>query len=123
MKNRGVEIEALVRHYSWMETVVGYAYLDQDEEQEGFASHNLKWIDRFYYRSLVLQLEHGWIGGLRLGDEKESFWTTGLRLGWKFAPGWEGSVAVNNVFDQEYSLVQGYPAPGRWVWGELSYRF
>jgi len=30
---------------------------------------------------------------------------------------------VNNIFDEDYEMVEDYPMPGRWLWGEVSVTF
>jgi iron complex outermembrane receptor protein len=36
---------------------------------------------------------------------------------------WEIQAGVDNLFDQEYEFYEGYPEPGRSIFGNLGYRF
>ena len=55
-------------------------------------------------------------------EEKEDFAVTDLKLSYRYGPA-VFTFKVNNVFNQDYQMVEGYPLPGRWFWGEVSVNF
>jgi len=57
-------------------------------------------------------------GGVRLGG----YGLVGLAAGWSFHPGWRAELRLNNLFDKDYALAQGYNVPGRNGWVTVSWK-
>ncbi len=121
--NKGVELSAVLTPVDWFEMLLSYTYLDQNHRIAGLAPQALKWINRFSWNGLSLQSATTAVESLRLsGEEKENFAVTDLKVSY----GWEPAVftfKVSNVFNESYRMVEGYPLPGRWLWGEVSVNF
>ncbi len=121
--NRGIELSAVLTPADWFEMLLTYTYLDQNHRVIGLAPGVCQWINRFSWRDLSLQSTTTAVNDLRLNDDdKEDFAVTDLRLSY----GWGGAVftfRVSNVFNESYRMVEGYPLPGRWLWGEISVDF
>ncbi len=121
--NQGIELSAVFTPARWLEMLASYTYLDANRPVTGLAPHVLQWINRLYWREITLQSTTTGVRNLRLGEEgRESFAVTDLRLSYRFDPA-ALSLRVNNVFNENYRMVEGYPLPGRWVWGEVSVNF
>ena len=52
----------------------------------------------------------------------EDFAVTDLLLSFRIDPAIL-TLKLNNVFNQSYQMVDGYPLPGRWIWGEITLNF
>ena len=121
--NKGVELSAVFTPARWLEMLASYTYLDGNRPVTGLAPHVLQWINRLYWREITLQSTTTGVRNLRLGEElRESFAVTDLRLSYRF----DSAVLtfrVNNVFNENYRMVEGYPLPDRWVRGEVSVNF
>jgi vitamin B12 transporter len=47
------------------------------------------------------------------GGEMHGYAVLNLAAGWNFHPGWRAELRLNNLFDENYELAQGYNTPGR----------
>lgn len=121
--NKGIELAAVFTPVDWFEMLASYTYLDQNHRIAGLAPQVLKWINRFAWNDLSLQSATTVVGGLRLSaEEEENFAVTDLQISYRFEPA-AFTFKVNNLFNESYQMVEGYPLPGRWLWGEVSVDF
>ncbi len=121
--NRGVELSAVVTPADWFEMLASYTYLDQNRRVVGLAPHVLQWTNRVYWRKATLQSTTTGVRNLRLGEEgRESYAVTDLRLSYRLEPA-VLTFRVDNVFNENYRMIEGYPLPGRWVRGEITVSF
>ncbi len=121
--NKGVELTGVVTPCSWFESLLSYTYLDQNHRVDGLAPHVLQWINRFIWRAFSLQSTTSLVDGLRFSDRDEDYCVTDLKLSCDLNTFAVLTFKVNNVFDENYQTVEGYPMPGRWLWGEASLSF
>jgi outer membrane cobalamin receptor len=121
--NKGVELSAVITPADWFEMLASYTYLDQNHRVVGLAPHVLQWINRVYWKEITLQSTTTAVRDLRLSEDTlETFAVTDLRLSYRLDPA-VLTFKVNNVFNESYQMVDGYPLPGRWIWGEISVNF
>ncbi len=121
--NKGVELSAVFTPAEWFEMVASYAYLDQNHRVIGLAPQVFKWINRLSWRGASLQSATTVVENLRLSEKQdEDFAVTDLHLSFRIDPAIL-TLKLNNVFNQSYQMVGGYPLPGRWLWGEITLNF
>ncbi len=121
--NKGIEFTSVLAPAEWFETLFSYTYLDQNHRIAGLAPQVLKWINRFSWNGLSLQSTTTAAESLRLNEERnENFAVTDLRLSCRIYPA-VFTFRINNLFNESYQMVDGYPLPGRWLWGEVSVDF
>lgn len=121
--NKGIELATIFIPCDWFEMLVSYTYLDQNHRIDGLAPSVLKWINRLIWRDLSLQSTTSLVDDLRFSDRDEDYCVTDLRLSYSLNSLAVLTFRVNNIFNEGYEMVEGYPLPGRWLWGEVSVTF
>lgn len=129
---RGVEFDGALRLFPWLEVPVGYQYLDAEDRDSG--------------DDIAGRVRHQFRGALRatggpVSASLEGAWTehvdTPAKTDWDYAVfsgacRWSGtagpyplalSVRVENLFDEEFEKIEGFPMPGRNVYAEASVTF
>lgn len=121
--NKGLELLTIFTPTDWFEMIFSYTYLDQNHRIEGLAPHVLNWINRFFWRSFALQSSTSLVDNLHFSDRNEDYCVTDLKLSYALNERARFTFKINNIFDDDYEMVEGYPMPGRWLWGEVSVTF
>ncbi|MFH1038451.1 MAG: TonB-dependent receptor [PVC group bacterium] len=121
--NRGIELATVLTPCTWYEMLVSYTYLDQNHRVDGLAPGVLQWINRFIWRGFSLQSTTSLVEDLRFSDRDEDYCVTDLKLSCDLNTFAVLTFKVNNVLDEDYQMAEGYPMPGRWLWGEASVTF
>ena len=121
--NKGVELSAVLTPADWFEMLISYTYLDQNHRIEGLAPRVGNWINRFFWEGISLQTTTSLVDDLRFSDRDEDYCVTDLQLSYRLNPTAEFIFRVNNIFNESYQMVEDYPMPGRWLWGEVALTF
>ncbi len=121
---RGAELSGETAFAGW-QLRAAFTYLQPKNESAGQYG---KWLPRRARQSGRVDIERSF-GDVELGltvvgagkryDDLANrrplagYGSTDLRLGWRFAPGWQVQAALENVFDKAYETAEFYPQPGR----------
>jgi len=121
--NKGVEAMAYWYPNDFFDASLSYTALDQSKDVTGNAQHIVSATVNLRYKDLYLQIVPQYIYHLRLSSRFEDYFVTDLKLGYKPKDWLEFSLTVNNVFDENYETVQGYPMPKQFVMGKIAVKF
>lgn len=121
--NRGVEFAGTFVPCEWFEMLLSYTYLDQNKRVDQTAANIVSWINRLIWDKLTLQATTAFVQDLRFSDRDENYTVTDLKLSYRITEAIEAIIKVGNVFNENYEETEGYPMPGRWLWGEMAYKF
>jgi iron complex outermembrane recepter protein len=121
--NKGIELSTIFTPVDWFEMLISYTYLDQNHRINGLAPHVLNWINRFFWRGFSFQSTTSLVDDLHFSDREEDYCVTDLKLSYSLNKTAVFTFKVNNIFDEDYEMVEDYPMPGRWLWGEVSVTF
>jgi len=121
--NKGIELSSVITPCDWFEMLISYTYLDQNHRIEGLAPNVLNWINRVIWREYSLQSTTSLVDDLHFIDRNEDYCVTDLKLSYALKETAVFTFKINNIFDEDYDMVEGYPMPGRWLWGEVSVSF
>ncbi len=141
---RGIELDASIKLTSWMELDANYAYIDSvilENETDPLSVGKRLTDSPKNIAGISLTAKRGeWSGSLSARYVSHTFWTAkntdvvegvpgsydahtmvNAKLGYEFAKGVKGSVAINNLLDTEaYSY---FLLPGRNVTAEMNFSF
>ena len=121
--NKGIELSTIFTPVDCFEMLISYTYLDQNHRIDGLAPHVLNWINRFFWRDFTFQSTTSLVDDLHFSDRNEDYCVTDLKLSYALNEIAVLTFKVNNIFDEDYEMVENYPLPGRWLWGEVSVTF
>ncbi len=121
--NKGVEFSTYFNPADFFNLSLSYTALDQSKDVSGNARHVVSATANLKYKDLYLQVVPQYVNHLRLTSRFEDYFVTDLKLGYKPKDWLEFSVTVNNVFDENYETVEGYPMPGQFVMGKAAVKF
>ncbi|MDP8217513.1 MAG: TonB-dependent receptor [Candidatus Theseobacter exili] len=122
-RNRGIEISANWYSEGPLEMIGSYTYLDKDENISGSARHVLSCVSILRFNKWTAWLDLQYVNDLQLLSKKESYFVADARVAYRINNNIEAGVSINNITDEEYKEIEGYPMPGRWVFGEIRVGF
>lgn len=129
---QGATLEYALQLGAW-KLDASYDYLDAKDEDSGLrlgrrARNSGKVSDTYRWSQFELGAEIVAAGSRYdsntvndAANELGGYTLVNLRAAWKFAPAWSVEARVDNVFDKDYELAQGYSTPG--VGGFLGIRY
>jgi len=129
---RGVEADVEYAPLPWLIIPLGYQYLDPEDRDTG---EKLEGQVRHLLQAAVRLQGRGFLGGLE-GYYADRY-DTSRSEDWSYTVvaatlGWQGKVArlplkaslrLDNIFDEDYETVEGFPMPGRHLYGEVGLTF
>ena len=129
---RGLEADAEYAPLPWLVIPLGYQYLDPEDKDTG---DKLDGQIKNLFQAAVRARSGGFHGGIegyyadRYGTAAKKDWNytvVAVTAGWNGAIGhfpFRASVRVNNLLDEDYETVEGFPMAGRNVYAEAGLSF
>ena len=121
--NKGIELSASWFAEGPFEFTGSYTYLDKGTDTSGSAKHVLSTTGIFRLNRWTAWIDLQYVRDLQLQSRMETYFTADARVAYRVNSNVETGVTVNNITDEEYEEIEGYPMPGRWVSGEIKVRF
>ncbi len=132
-EHRGVELGGDYTPTGWLKWGASYTYLKRENRTnpsirltdtpehkvftfvEAKPLKNLRLVASYEYNSSRFSSSNG--------IEAAGFSLVNVKAGWTLPRGVEASVGVNNLFDRNYQLNEGYPEAGRSVFASITCRY
>jgi len=129
----GLELEATAYLLDCLETGANYTYTHADNESTDaeiidVPKHKIgAWLRYLIWAGLSAQVD-GEYNSERYSEDDgsrvaDAFTVINTKLGYKFTNGLYAEAGVDNVFDEDYALQEGYPEAGRTYFVNLRYIF
>ncbi len=77
----------------------------------------------FHLERFTLQSRTTLVEDLHFSVDNEDYCVTDLKLSYNLTTETELVFKVDNIFNESYQETEGYPMPGRWLWGEVAVAF
>jgi outer membrane cobalamin receptor len=136
VRRQGVEVEWAHVLTSWFQDEVRYTFLENRGRPNGYSDrvelaesprHRFDWIITLRpYRKLRVDADLKYIGSRygghdQSGEKQGAQATLDLRFSWPWRQA-DLYIGTQNTLNKRYDDVQGYPLPGRTVYGGIQLR-
>jgi len=123
--HRGIECSGVIHPVSSFTIDLTYSYLDPGEETAANPKNKLYVGGRYTISRLTLSLGVQWVSGL-YGDDNHNeplseYTLLNARVTGRITNTLSAYISAENLLGRDYSIMYGYPMPGRTVFGGLNW--
>lgn len=136
VENRGFELAVSYFPTSALELGANYTYLDRDNKtpdqdilltdvpmHKALAYAQWRFVERLRLIGLVEYNSDRFSDTAHLDRVADEFTVVNAKVVWSIAGGFEAEAGVNNLTDENYEYVEGFPEEGRNYFMNVRYRF